>query len=448
MPGHPTSNAAPPGFLSRWEIETRSLLSWLIDTDWPVLAVIFIIYSQFPDRLRIFNADLLLGMVVATLLLRAMAQPHRFGDMRAAVALVVLYGLVAAASLSWAADEVRARLALERLAKDLLLFLIVTAALVDGRSVRRAAWTIVAAGILMTAAPIYQWFTGNYGNDLWGFGGTEIAHLWGSIDGYRVTGTVSDPNYFAQSLLPVIALGFGLLWTARRAVLVACTSWSIVAALGCIILTYSRGAVVALAVVIPLLVLAYTPRRRSATIVAVLVLAAIPFVDGIYVRRLMTFGQFTPARRAEIVREPGFKGRMSEMLAGVQMFRDHPIGGVGLGNYESNYRRYAKEIGIDLREEDRQAHSLPIEIAAETGLVGLAAWGALLLAVTRRIYVARDRARMDFETLALVTAIGVGMSGYLTTSLFLHDAYQRQLWIIAALGYACASISPRGELNG
>lgn len=420
-------------------------LAWLIDTDWPVLAAIFLVYTQFPDQLRIVDADPLLGVVVATLALRAIAWHQRFADMRPAVLLVAIYLLVAAASVSWAANVDLARAALERLAKDLLLFLIVAAAIPDGRTAHRVAWTLVVSGLVMTAGPVYQHFTGDYGNDLWGFSQVQISHLSGNIEGHRVTGSVTDPNYFAQSLLPVIALGFGLLWTARKPILIACTGWSVVAALGCIILTYSRGAVVGLAVVIPLLVFTFRPWRRSAALVAVLGLLAVPFVDEIYVRRVMTFGKAAPGRQAEFVAEPGFKGRASEILAGLQMFRDHPFGGVGLGNYESYYQSYAREIHIDPRQEDRSAHSLPIEVAAETGVGGLVAWALLLAAVILRIHAARARIQSDPEQRPLVTAIGIALVGYLTTSLFLHDAYQRQLWIVAALAYASTRIAPRSE---
>ena len=420
-------------------------LAWLIDTDWPVLAAIFLVYTQFPERLRIVDADPLLGVVVAALAIRAVVWHHRFGDMRPAAFLVAVYLVVAATSVSWAADLDLARVALQRLAKDLLLFLIVAAAIHDGRTARRAAWTLVVSGVVMTAGPVFQRVTGNYGNDLWGFSQVQVSHLWGNIEGYRVTGSVSDPNYFAQSLLPVIAVGFALLWTARKPISIACCAWSVVAALGCIVLTYSRGAVVGLAVVIPLLVFAFRPWRRSAALVAVLVALALPFVDQIYINRVMTFAKAAPGRQAEFVAEPGFKGRASEILAGLQMFRDRPLSGVGLGNYELYYQGYAREIGIDPRNEERQAHSLPIEVAAETGIFGLIAWGLLLSAVILRVHAARSRIQGDPEQLPLVTGIAIALVGYLTTSLFLHDAYQRQLWIVAALAYASTRIAPGGE---
>jgi O-antigen ligase len=437
----PDSNLVTRAPLTRLADATRLYTpSWLLKTEWPALAAILLVYCQLPARLHVVDADVLLVVTVLSLALRSLVAGHRFDDMRPAIALAALYWLVAAASVAWAPDRARALEALVRLGKDLTLFVIVAAALYDRGTLRRAAWAIVIAGILVTWAPAYQRFSGHYEHDLWGFGGTKFSHLWGDIEGYRVTGTLSDPNYFAQSLIPVLALGFGLFWTARRRAARLCAGWAMVAALGCVILTYSRGAVIALAAVFALLVVGYRPHRRSAAGVALVILAAIPFATSAYVKRLETFGKFTPARQTEVVTEPGFRGRASEMLAGIQMFKDHPLGGVGLGNYETYYQRYARSIGIDPRLEEREAHSLPIEIAAETGVVGLLGFGLLVLAIVHRVYIARRRA-IDPDDLALATGIGIALSGYLTSSLFLHDAYQRQLWIVAALAYASARLA-------
>ena len=416
--------------------------TWLLRPEWPVLAAILLVYSQFPGRPRWLDADVLLLATVLTLGLRAMVLGHRFDDMRPAVLSAGLYWLVAAVSVAWAPDTSRAVDALVRLAKDLALFVIIAAAIYDGRTLRRAAWTIVATGILLTWAPIYQHLSGHYEHELWGFGRTQFSHLWGDVEGYRVTGTLSDPNYFAQSLLPVLALGFGLLWTERRRLAAMCAGWAMVAAFACVILTYSRGAVMGLAAVFASLMILYRPLRRSAFVVGILILAVIPFTTDAYVKRLQTFGQFRPARQAEVVTEPGFRGRVSEMLAGIQMFQDHPLGGVGLGNYETFYLQYSAGIGIDPRQEDRDAHSLPIEVAAETGVVGLFAFGVLLLTIVRRVYAACRQA-VDGADLSLTTAVAIALIGYLTTSLFLHDAYQQQLWIVAALAYASTRVTGR-----
>jgi putative inorganic carbon (HCO3(-)) transporter len=437
------SSSHEPARLARLTAAIRQRTpAWAMSMDWPVLAAVFLVYSQFPEEWRPFDADPLIALTVLTLALRAVVLRDTHRDVQPAALYGLLYLAVAAASITWAADGGRATAALLRLAKDLGLFLVLAAALARGRTLTRAGWVIVAVGIMVTAGTTYQRFSGRYDHELWGFARVQFAHLWGEVNGYRVTGTLSDPNFFAQSLFPVVGIAFGLLWTQRRPALIAFAGWAAVAALGGIALTYSRGAVVALAVVMPLLVVAFRPLRRSAAMVALVAALALPFLTDAYTRRLLSFGKFAPSRQQEVVREPGFKGRTSEMMAAMQMFRDHPLGGVGLGNYEAYYRRYAAAIGIDKRTEDRQAHSLPLEIAAETGIIGVAAFSLLLLSIARRIYQARVTLAADSGA-PLATGIAIGLAGYLTTSLFLHDGYQRQLWVIAAMAYASPGLARR-----
>jgi O-antigen ligase len=111
---------------------------------------------------------------------------------------------------------------------------------------------------------------------------------------------------------------------------------------------------------------------------------------------------------------------------------------VGFANFEEYYLDYSPALGLDSRRENRAAHSLYLEIAAETGVFGLAAFGFLLFVVFRSLYWSYKRfvhAKLDkYSNIAY--ALGVGIVGYLTGSIFLHAAYFRYFWLI--FGIACA----------
>jgi O-antigen ligase len=69
------------------------------------------------------------------------------------------------------------------------------------------------------------------------------------------------------------------------------------------------------------------------------------------------------------------------MIIAVQMFLENPILGVGKRNYQALYVEYSSMLGLDPRLEDRQAHSLYLELAAEMGMLGLLSFGGILLAL-------------------------------------------------------------------
>jgi O-antigen ligase len=129
---------------------------------------------------------------------------------------------------------------------------------------------------------------------------------------------------------------------------------------------------------------------------------------------------------------------MSEMVAALQMFADHPFLGIGYGNYETHYHRYARDIALDGRREERQAHSLYLEVAAETGVVGLAAFGALIAYAMSSVL--RTRAVL-FESgrdaqAQTATAFAIALFGYLAGSVFLHLSYPRYFWLLVGVAIA------------
>jgi len=119
----------------------------------------------------------------------------------------------------------------------------------------------------------------------------------------------------------------------------------------------------------------------------------------------------------------------------VGMWTDHPWLGVGIGNYEVMYSSYALPLWpLPLGH----AHNYYLNIAAETGLVGLAAymllWGAALWKAWR------DSRQASGWPLAIALAV-LGMLVHLAVhnlfdNLFVHAMY---LQVAILLGMAAAS---------
>jgi O-antigen ligase len=70
--------------------------------------------------------------------------------------------------------------------------------------------------------------------------------------------------------------------------------------------------------------------------------------------------------------------RLAHWIAGLHMFLDHPVLGVGIGNYPDAYPKYFITI---FTTSLGHAHNYYINIAAETGSIGLIAFLLFLLAV-------------------------------------------------------------------
>jgi O-antigen ligase len=130
----------------------------------------------------------------------------------------------------------------------------------------------------------------------------------------------------------------------------------------------------------------------------------------------------------------------------MNMFYDHPVLGVGAGNYENNYQQYAQELGIDLRLEERQSHSLYVQILSETGILGMLAFGGIIFTLMLNLIKARRSINeidggKDWNM--YIRSIQWAIVSYLVTSLFLHGAYMRNFWVLIALAIASLRISAR-----
>jgi O-antigen ligase len=152
------------------------------------------------------------------------------------------------------------------------------------------------------------------------------------------------------------------------------------------LMTASRGGIVlsllGLIVAFSLYVLRHSPRRMGA-LLAILISAAVAFLV------LQTFG--APARRFEVEGLAG-GGRLETYRSTLEMIRDHPWFGTGLGTFPWTFPGYRS--ASSLRGIWNKAHSTPLEMAAELGIplaAAVAAGWIIVLAVLLRGSLTRRR---------------------------------------------------------
>ncbi len=263
---------------------------------------------------------------------------------------------------------------------------------------------------------------------------TAGAQLPAAITHYRLEGLSQNPNAFALQLLLVFAAAATALRAGRTQLLV------LSAAMFAIWLTSSRAGwgtllVTALAAV---LVHAVTARRMlvavALTVLATLLFAYLPTIVTLLLvavhHLLAMFGHdgainLTPASvftNAASRYEGANAERMISLIGGWRLFIAHPIFGAGLGTFIEGYTRAH---GIPL-----VIHSTPLWLAAELGLIGLAAIAIPAIRVLMREFHQREPREPagNFLILALLAFGTMGLA---------HDLlYQRAPWLL--LGAALA----------
>ncbi|TXI32101.1 MAG: hypothetical protein E6Q58_04405, partial [Niabella sp.] len=173
---------------------------------------------------------------------------------------------------------------------------------------------------------------------------------------------------------------------------------------------------------------------------------SMPFWPSTYAERLGSLSILTSSASNEyaVYEDSSLRGRSSEMLTGLEMFKAHPIIGVGAGNYRNNYQSFSQLIGIEVRSEERDAHSLYLQILAETGVLGFIAFAGAMVSLFIALGKARTLASADLrlqDWLPWLNAMQVSLIAYLAAATFLHGAYIRYFWILVALTAAAIQIT-------
>lgn len=353
-------------------------------------------------------------------------------------------------STTWAWDPELAGEEVVEAAKALALYLLFALLARTGERLRQAVWSLLAAGSLLAALGCYQVAAGDFALHFGGLARIKNAQIYGDVFEPRIAGPLGDPNFFAQILLMLVPLALALAWRGRsRGERLLALGAALLLAAGTVF-TYSRGGALALAVVVVLAWVGRGVRLREVAAGVALVALLYVVLPADFTRRLTTLEQFTGGEEAALHPDSSFEKRRLVTEAAWRMYVAHPVLGVGAGNYTTRYTPFADAVGSGAREYDEPfgpafPHNLYLEVAAETGLVGLALFGAALAVAFASLETARRRLARAGRSLeaTLAGATAVALAGYLVSSLFLHGNFQRYLWLLLALAAAFHDLGRR-----
>ena len=422
-------------------------LAMFMRLDWGLLFLIFMVYTRFSDALvHHYSLPSVLQPFMLLLLLIMVSRRWLHGEMpqgwQGPALLFGLYTFFTFASFLYAANFEASTGAFTTYLKDATIALLVVFLLQRSRPLRPVVWTLLLAGAFMGTITVLQQWTGTFDNNYSGFGLTEFKHIVGETSDYRVAGPVGDPNFYGQILVVLLPLALNRVWYEKSHLLRGLAAWTFAVCLLSIIYTFSRGAFVATAVVLGLMM----TRRPPSPFLALLVLAAalplVRYVPDDYVERIRTIPDALLGFSGSRSEEASLRGRTSEVTVGWLMFADHPVQGVGLENYPTYYQEYSRSLGMDQRRTERRPHNLYLQIASELGVLGLMAFGAILWGVMRGLRQAyQGLLKLDRpDQASLVFAFGVALVGYLVAALFLHAAFARYLWLLVGIGFGIGQV--------
>lgn len=353
--------------------------------------------------------------------------------------VVYILGAVFSTDISWASRKL-----IDYVLEGVLLYFFLTNVIRTPLMLKRVVWVLLISGAFIGGLSLYQQVTGTFDNNYGGFAqvagsfGTGEENLQGEIEQSRLMGSVGEQNRYAQNMLMLVPLGLFQLWIYRstkvRIAAVILTGLIIIGGA----LAFSRGAAVGFVMMILIfVVLRYIKFYQFVLLVlgAVLVLQMFPQ----YLVRLESLTVLSDAASADgqvtlAGADGAIRGRATDMLAALLIFKDHPFVGVGPDMVRYYTQDYSRDIGYRYLTNNPQAHSLFPGVAAESGILGLICFVLILYIPLRDLVRARNRWKVSHPDWSyLATAFFQVLISYMVTGLFLHMAYMRFFYLMIAL---------------
>lgn len=274
--------------------------------------------------------------------------------------------------------------------KVVVFTLMLTHVVTSVKNLDRLLWVLVIAALILG---LQAWDT------------PRRAFIKGRLEG--VGGPdFTDANFFAAymaTMLPIIGVQFlRSKWVGK----VLCLAAGAFTA-NAIILTRSRGAMVGVGCgCLAAAILA--PKRQRLKIAIGLIVAVL---GGLYLTDPQFRERTGTVTRSEEERDTSAQSRVRLALAGLEMLRDHPFG-VGVGNFYQNIGHYIPEY------PGKDAHNTYVRCFTETGIIGIAVFGAIILSALSSLRnIIRQAERLPAVERGDISYLGFGLLISLVTLL-------------------------------
>ena len=331
-----------------------------------------------------------------------------------ALPLALLFALVAV-SLTWSADRAAG-------VDQLVFFWLPFAALVavtahtpfGSNGPRLLAITVVVEAAVFAALGLWQAVT----HELLFFTvALERANDIGSL--FRVTSAFQDPNHYGRFVVLGLAVMLVGLWAGRLRAAAAAPLLAVLA-VG-LYFSYSQSSMVALAVVALAVAFVAGDRRVRRGVALVTVAAAIAGAGVGGAALIGGSADAVTSDRSTLVEDTG------------SVFLRHPLAGVGVGAQPRVTRDEAQPGTAVIQNA---SHTTPLTVAAELGVLGLAACAGIVIGCLK---VLRELWRRQ-PPLAL--GLGAVLLALFVHSLFYGGLFENPIFF-GALGVAAAAVTQR-----
>ncbi len=284
------------------------------------------------------------------------------------------------------------------------IFLFTTLILVD--NLHRLRWACLAAVGSVGIATLYVLREWQGGRMIYG-------------EGYRPGYVTGDPNYYTASAILCLPIAMYFVQQKRPTWQRFFSIGILATALIGIMIASSRGGFLGLVTAAMVYIWQYPKRMRNLAVVVILGTAFVLVSPASPVDRLLR-PSTSDIESQEI--------RLALWQGGLEMVREHPLGGVGLGTFKDRLLKYAPP-GFDIQY---LAHNTYLEMGAESGIPALLAFAGLFVFTWINLAQTRRAAKKSGSLFVyqLAGSIQAGMAGFAVAVFFISAQFLKLFWFM------------------
>lgn len=277
----------------------------------------------------------------------------------------------------------------------ILIFIMTQDILCNSKRVRNCLIILLSVAALICIDALFQRFMGI------DFLRHKITMpLYPGARSYAITATFHHYNDFGAYLVFNLPFVLVLLISIKNRLHKSALFLLVLLLLVCLILSYSRGALLGFISAIILMLFLFPKEQKSVYIFTTLVILIMIFIPGLKER--IFFGD---------------SGRYLIWKDTLKMIREHPFLGIGLGTFMDYYRKYILLVG-----NIQYAHNCYLQIWAETGVFALLSFILFIGSILYKAIKAFNN-NCNFVLLGFICAL----FGFLVHSFFDTQLYSLQL---------------------
>ena len=240
---------------------------------------------------------------------------------------------------------------------------------------------------------------------------------------FRVNSLFFDPNVYGRFLaLVMVAVTTVVLWSPKRDDVLACAAllaWLLAG----LVTSFSQSSIAALLLGLAVLAAWRWGTRPTIYWASALVVLAVGVV--LAAPASLHFG----LKGSGGSTSNATSGRGKLISGGLELFAQRPVWGYGSGSFETEYKR---QRNASAENATSASHTIPVTVAAEQGLLGLALYVALIVAAVRLLFTDAGRSPPRMAIAACFAALVLHTWTYAD---FLEDPVT---WALLGIGVALA----------